>query len=229
MMLGNQTPVTYRPPGYQLDLDRIPPKSGTGCGRIALLGIVGIVTLILTCGGIYAAVKAMTQQPQSETQRLTLAPTRSPAPTATAALTLDAWSLTGTALIFAAASPTTDYCWFLRPSPIPSFTPVPVTPDAWALQGTAYALQTGTPAFTPYPTQPPPRAWCDMETATFTPYPLPALPVKAETTEEAAPVRMPPTPQPRPTEPQNPTSTLFPSLDVYSQQPTAQVYQPRQQ
>lgn len=84
---------------------------------------------------------------------------------------MDDWSATGTALYHLATTPTPDYCWFLKPSPTATVTQIPVTPDEWALQGTAFALQTGTPTYTPQPTQEPPRTLCDyVATATFTPF-----------------------------------------------------------
>ena len=205
----NDPPIIYRAPGYQVDLDRLQPVRGAGCGRVLLLLLAAGSILSLVCGGLYLFVRSQTMPPETE-MPLTLAPSRVPV-TATLAPVLDSWSLTGTALIYATASPTLDYCYFLTPSPVPTLTPLPVTPDAWALQGTAYALETGTPTFTPYPlpTQQPPRAWCDLVlTPTFTPFALPQS--IAEATQEAAP---PPTSTPKlPTK--EPTLTPFPEIKI---------------
>ncbi len=195
-MLKRKTPIDYIPPGYQVDLDNLQPLQETGCIRRLLLIIVGLAIV----GGIFAGIGALVNQwlnptPVETPTILTLVPldggaaaataTPSPAPTNTP----DAWSQTGTALVHneATPTPTVDYCWWQTPSPVPSFTPLPVTPDAWALEGTAIALQTGTATFTPYPTQEPPRAWCNhiTPTATFTPFEV----IRAERTQE-------PTPQP---------------------------------
>ena len=58
-------------------------------------------------------------------------------------------------------TPTTDYCWFLTPTPelIPT---IYVTPDTIQLQATQHALATGTPVPTGLPTQQPPYAWCNL-------------------------------------------------------------------
>src|SRR5690606_1335105 len=97
--------------------------------------------------------------------------------------TLDEWEITGTALYFitqsptitptfsATPSPTMDYCWFLTPTLTPSNTPIPVTPDSWAMTGTHVFLASTTPTVPITPTQPPPRAWCDI-TPEQTPTPV---------------------------------------------------------
>jgi hypothetical protein len=192
----SQTPITFVPPGYQPDLDRLPPKEGAGCGRYLILGGLGVLVICFIISSLATLVSG--QQPPTPTEAptvLTLVPmseieaTDEPTSTSTSIPTLDSWSLTGTALMLVVASPTLDYCWRLTPSPMPSVTAIPITPDAWALQGTAIALQTGTPTFTPMPTQAPPRAWCDFATVTpaFTPYPLLPLEATAESTELVMP------------------------------------------
>ncbi len=171
------------PPGYQVDLDRLPPTSQSGCGRVLALGLLGITLIVMMCAGaVFLVTKATAKPPTPTVANLptenALAPlVVSNTATFTAIPTIDNWSATGTALFFATAqiTPTVDYCWFLTPSPIPSNTPVPVTPDEWALQGTQIALSTGTPTLTPFPTQAPPRAWCDAQTATLTPFTLPTI------------------------------------------------------
>ena len=223
----NDPPIVYRAPGYQVDLDRLQPVRGASCGRVAvlLLSFSGIVILI--CGGVFAFVRAQTA-PKQDPVVLTLvagdAPSRIVIQTHTPKPPLDAWSLTGTALVLATASPTLDYCWWQTPTAVPSPVGLAVTPDAWALQGTAYALETGTPTFTPMPTQPPPRAWCDLITPTFTPFPLPAA-ARSESTQEPAPplpTQPPPTARP-PT--REPTNTPFPDITIPERQ---QSYQPQQ-
>ena len=222
-MFQKQTPIHYMPPGYQVDLDRLPPTTQSGCGRVLVLSLAGLITLALMCAGaVFLVTNATAQSPTPTAAALPtdasiLVSTETLTPTATAVPTLDAWSMTGTALFFATAqvTPTIDYCWFLTPSPIPSNTPVPVTPDEWALQGTQIALSTGTPTLTPYPTQAPPRAWCDMPTATETPFPTftgdASITVTATNT---------PTPTPMPT--RTPAPTAAPPQPQAQAQPLPQ-------
>jgi hypothetical protein len=220
-LLRNDPPIIYRAPGYQVDLDRLQPIRGAGCGRVVLLFAAAGSILAVVCGGVYMMFRSQTTPAESVTI-LTLVPSSTPLTSTPTPPPLDSWSLTGTALLFAIASPTIDYCWFLTPTPVPTFTPLPVTPDAWALQGTAYALQTGTPTTTQIPTQSPPRAWCDLQpTATTTP---PVTATKAETTEEPVAVRY--TPAPKPIEKPVAASTPITAPDSY-QQP-AQYSQPAQ-
>jgi hypothetical protein len=205
-----QTPIDFRGPGWLEDLNRNPPKEGAGCGRLVFLVLAGVIVLGLLCMGIMAVIQqsqppavAATGDPAS----LTLVGT-SPAMVEFRSQPLDDWSLTGTALAVATASPTLDYCYFLTPSPTASSTPLPITPDAWALTGTAYALETGTPTGTPLPTQAPPRAWCDFATE--------AAPVMA-VSSEAAPLVATALPTSSPTATQEPTHTPHPPTE----QPTA--------
>ena len=223
---ASETPTLYRPPGYQVDLDRLQPVRGPGCGRLVFLMSVGCVVLFMVCGGIYAFIRAQTSPKQSPAV-LTIVATRPPASQPQAQPpTLDAWSAQGTALALATASPTLDYCWWQTPTALPSPTPLPVTPDAWALQGTAIALETGTPTGTPLPTAAPPRAWCDLvtpglpATATFTPFPL-----HAETTQEVVPPTVTPVPASRTPAP-TATTTLYPEIQIPQSQPAAAPAQP---
>lgn len=224
---ATQTPVTHVAPGYFPDLDRLPPSSSSGCGRIVMILLAGIFAIIVICGGTMILVSSAFAKPPETPTPLTLVPLGQDEPLGTlptslpteiATQTLDAWSMTGTALAFAVASPTLDFCWHLTPSPAPSETPFPVTPDSWALTGTAVALSTGTPTNTPYPTQAPPKAWCDFITATFTPFPLPTIDpsmITATGTPTIAPTRTPAPP---------PTATYFPAIqEVQPQQPAQYV------
>ena len=214
-----KTPITYAPPGYQVDLDRMPPAEGSGCKRLAMMLLIAALLIGGICWGVSSFVAAQAAPRETPTP-LTLVPLQAATQTPTAIPTLDEWSATGTALFFATAqvTPTIDYCWFLTPSPVPSSTPLPITPDAWALQGTQIALSTGTPTFTPVPTQAPPRAWCDLQTPiftpAFTPFPLSTVDpmmVTVTTTLTAQPTHTPALPA---------TATYFPPIQEV--QPTAQ-------
>lgn len=196
-----RTPVTFVPPGYQPDLDRLPPATNQGCGRLVGFVLLGIIVLGAIVLGVYGYISNATASPIPPTRTSELAliipPTEAP-------LTPDGWAMTGTAVYLATVTPTLDYCWFLTPSPTPSPTSVPLTPDAWGLTGTAVYLQTGTPTATPLPTLAPPRAWCDLQTPTLTPLPLGRL-----GTREAVTTTIP-------------TSTLFPTLPPTAARPAAQ-------
>lgn len=225
---ANQTPVTHVAPGYFPDLDRLPPSSGAGCGRIALILLAGIFAVIVICGGTLVLVSSAFAKPPETPTPLTLVPlgqderplSATLIPTQIATQTLDAWALQGTSLAFAVASPTLDFCWHLTPSPVPSETPIPVTPDAWALQGTQTALSTGTPTNTPYPTQAPPKAWCDFITSTFTPFPLPTIDPLMITPSQT------PTVAPTRTQAPPPTATYFPAIQEAQPQPMQQYVPP---
>ena len=100
---ASETPTLYRPPGYQVDLDRLQPVRGPGCGRLVFLIAAGSVVLFMVCGGLYAFIRAQTS-PKVSTVLLTLVATRPPASQPTAQPpTLDAWSAQGTALALATA------------------------------------------------------------------------------------------------------------------------------
>jgi hypothetical protein len=206
-----KTPIDHVAPGYMVELDAYQPEH-EGCARKAILSLIG---LGIVCGLLYGVVTVIQRlrnptapQPIETPMMLTLMPAAQ-AVEPTASPTIDDWSATGTALYLQVASPTLDYCWHLTPSPTPSVTPLPVTPDAWALQGTQFALETGTPTFTPQPTQAPPKAWCDMQvTATFTPFPLQRVEATAESTEMVG--ALPPTLMPG--QPQYVTATPLPKL-----------------
>jgi hypothetical protein len=200
-----QTPIDFRGPGWLEDLNRNPPKEGAGCGRILLLLVVGLGVIAATCGGLIWFIQSRGgKTTAADAAMLTLV--GSPAATMQfgAAMTLDDWSLTGTAMALATSSPTLDYCYFLTPSPVPSSTPLPITPDAWALTGTAFKLATGTPTGTPLPTQAPPRAWCDFATAD---------PGATAAATAAAPLVMTATPTSSPAPTLEPTNTPRPPTD----------------
>lgn len=223
MGIFRRTQITYASPGYQVDLDRIPPTPGTGCGRLLLLIILGVGIIAALCWGVVTAINAASPKVMPTPAALPTHATGTPTLTPTDVPTLDEWDITGTALFFATlqATPTMDWCWYLTPSPVPSNTPVPVTPDAWSLQGTQIALSTGTPTETPLPTQPPPRAWCDLQTATFTPYPLPSIDPSMVTATQISTVGPTRTPAPPA------TATYFPAIQQV--QPQQQYVPPAQQ
>lgn len=214
---AQQTPITYVAPEYKPDLDRLPAQGAGGCGRIVLILIAGLIAILAVCGGtIYLVSARRASASPAITPTISSAdtslPTADEMPSPT--YTLDAWAATGTALALITASPTMDYCWHLTPSPTPSVTPLPVTPDAWAATGTAIALSTGTPTNTPEPTQAPPRAWCDLQTATFTPFPLPTRdPSQIASTAKATQTNTP-------TATITPPATYFPPIQ--EAQPPAQ-------
>ncbi len=209
--------VDFLPPGYLPDLDADPPQpESLGCGRIIFLGL--ITSLVLLFGGWFV-VGTLQPIPTEPTRRPSLTPEP---PTQT----LDAWSATGTALLFATASPTIDYCWWLTPTATNTPTPI-FTPDAWSATGTAIYEATNPPqtaTATPYA----PRAWCDSEpSATFTPLSL------FQTTQTPTPSATPtstikplPTstfvvaPQPQVVIPQPPTN--FPTIQPIQATPTRQ-------
>lgn len=190
--------------------------------------LAGIFAVIVVCGGTLVLVSSAFAKPPETPTPLTLVPlgqderplSATPIPTQIATQTLDAWAMTGTALAFAEASPTLDFCWHLTPSPVPSETPIPVTPDAWALQGTQTALSTGTPTNTPYPTQAPPKAWCDFITPTFTPFPLPTIDPLMITPSQT------PTVAPTRTQAPPPTATYFPVIQEAQPLPMQQYVPP---
>lgn len=218
--LRNDPPIDFVPPGYMVDLDRRPPQ-GASCGRVLFLVLLGLIFCGLIGFGVgYAVLQQARSKPNFDFTPVVSADAAtfnaivlSDIPSATP---LDAWALTGTALLHITASPTPDYCWFLTPSPQPTNTPLPVTPDAWGIKGTEIALETGTPTFTPYPTQPFPKAWCDTviptsaaATATFTPYQIRKTDEEA-TEESAAPGAF--IPAATRTTPATPTATALPAL-----------------
>jgi len=235
MKLRREPPIDYIPPGYQVDLDRVVPTGGQGCGRVLVLLLIGVGLLVGMCSAAITLINAGRSPRATATPTLTpvtsvdlmVAAANLPQPTAAIIPTLDEWSLRGTEIAQATASPTLDFCWWQTPTAIPSATAQPVTPDSWALHGTEIALQTGTPTNTPQPTQAPPRAWCDLvtpeQTPTFTPYPLSLRDIRL------TPVltRLTPTPTTSPTARPTEKPTLFPAIqEVY---PTAAEYAPVQQ
>jgi hypothetical protein len=214
-MFTQRTPIHYVAPNYKAELDRLPPTGAGGCGRVVLIVVVGIIAMLSVCGGTAYLVSARRAAPMTPTPIDPLPTTDTPILTPTLTHTLDAWAAQGTALALTSATATLDYCWWMTPTIAPTNTPMPITPDAWSVTGTAIALSTGTPTNTPMPTQAPPRAWCDLQTATFTPFPIPT----GNTL----------TPLITPTRPTNtPTGTFTPTYwPTFAQaQPQAQYVQP---
>lgn len=208
-------PATFVRSGYEPTLDRLPPGGGSGCWRsmrwlffaLLALAIVGFVTI--------NAIGAATQPAYTPTQIPSTTPTRTPTDAATATATLDGWSLTGTAMIYATASPTADYCAWLTPTATATATAL-FTPDAWQATGTAVFYLTNTPTPRIEPSATTPRSWCDFQTATLTPISL-----WAEDREDAATGAPTSTPMPMDT-PIPPTRTpqpLIPALQPSSPPP----------
>lgn len=155
---------------YQPDLDRLPPRPGPGCRGLLVLGAVVLIVigagLTIWASASNTPAPGPTEPAPTETATPTdeLAATSTPSPTPT----LDAWSLTGTALVYATASPTIDFCWWLTPTVTATAT-LPYTPDAWQATGTAIYQATNPPQL-PTATPDVPRAWCnDIPDATMTP------------------------------------------------------------
>lgn len=151
----NKTPVTVVPPGYQPDLDRLPPE-GAGCSK----GCVWIVIVAMLLGGAGLGAIYFLASPETPEEPLSNIATNTlvPQPTATQTATMD-------------------YCWFLTPT-IEAIPTIEVTLDTWQIKATDDSFLTGTPTATDLPTSEPPRAWCNepptMEaTATLTPYGIP--------------------------------------------------------
>jgi hypothetical protein len=170
------------PAGYYPELDRLPPpRAGAkvGCSLPFVLGLLAMI-----CGAAAWGLSALasTPAPSPTAQALSAALeiasfTPEPEPTQ-AAPTLDAWSLTGTAMLYITASVTPDYCFWLTPTPTPTATLI-YTPDAWQATGTALYEATNPPQ-QPTPTPDIPRAWCNFQptatpTATITHTPAATL------------------------------------------------------
>lgn len=186
-----KTPITVVPAGYKPDLDRLPPEQHGGCGRGCMLMLVFILIVAgMGVGGFYfLAPKA---QDESTVEIIQVASTAQPTLTATM-----------------------DYCWFLTPT-IEAQPTIFVTLDAIQLAATDTSYLTGTPTATDYPTQEPPRAWCNetpvlSPSATFTPY---GLPTRIPQLEDVITATASNTPLPTATDVPTsiPTSTLFPTL-----------------
>lgn len=201
---------TIIPPGYQPELDRMPPKPAASCTGI-------VVILFALCGLLSGGVLLLLSNSGTPTTQTTGAPTVSPDLVIASFTpkpqtpTLDPWSLTGTALMHATASPTVDYCWWLTPTPTPTPTLI-YTPDAWQATGTAIYEATNPPQL-PTPTPDAPRVWCNnipTATITNTPRALDELPTIAATRtplpvtgggnfqppQQPIVIQQPPTPEP---------------------------------
>lgn len=220
----SKPPITFIPPGYSVDLDRDPPRSSSGTMKIVLLLLLALGVVVIT-GWVIMKFFEGRNAPSTEsivtpTTFSTFTPYQTPTPTPTN--TLDAWGATGTALYWATQSPTAtstltpDYCWFLTPSPTPTITPN-FTPDAWQATGTAIWYQTNTPTPIRTPTQPPPRAWCDLASVVITPLPVYGAEITEESTEEIA---FPTLPASQPS-----TPTPIPPVQAVQQPPAAPVQQ----
>lgn len=176
-------PKTIVPSGYQVDLDRDPPRSAAGCSGSIVFVLSSIAVLL--AGGYMVLNSGFLGSPQSTP---TTAPTETATqtPDATPTAIVDDWSATGTALYLAGITPTTDYCWWLTPTP-PATPTLEFTPDAWSATGTALYEATYPPvAHTATPDVP--RVWCNhipTYTATITPLSLNGLSIAI--TQEAAP------------------------------------------
>lgn len=205
-------PTTYIPDGYALDYDRMPPGAGgMSCFKLLMLIalIIGVVAGFVAFVVFVISSSASASQPAATPTVARTKKAIDATTTSTPAETLDPWSATGTALIFATASatftpsPTVDFCAWLTPTATATAT-LPFTPDAWARTGTAvfYLTNTPTPQLNPSPTTP--RSWCDSPTATLTPLGL-DLPV-----ETTAAVPNTPTPVPPSATPVPPTKTPMP-------------------
>lgn len=194
----NRTPITVVPPGYKPDLDRLPPQGASCRGCVWLL-----VLVLMVGGGAVGAILVLA--PKSHEDILpTIMVTNVPE-----SQVVDPPTVTPTPTV------TMDYCWFLTPT-LEQLPTVFVTPDVYQLRATDDAFKTGTPTATPYPTQEPPRAWCNdapsLEASpTFTPFPIPSgLPPL----EPVSPSTLTHTPRATATAMPRvvPTSTLFPTL-----------------
>lgn len=187
--LKRATPVDFIHPAYLPDLDASPPRPGTGCGRQLALGLAFVGVLAAAVWMLLSFIGSQTQ-PTVERIELTAVPIEPTSQPVTP--TLDAWSLTGTALFFAEASPTLDYCAFMTPSPTPRPTLI-YTPDAWQATGTAVFLATN-PAQTPTAQPTTPKSWCDLwltPSPTFTPLALSGLSATAMPTATSTPTARP--------------------------------------
>lgn len=169
--MAKDPPIHYMSQDYIPTLNspvRRPAAKGGGCFKnlmIALLILGAIAGLIWIGISAFFPSKPMLVPTPTENrivEALILTSTVRP--------TLDSWSATGTALIFATASPTADYCAWLTPTPTHTPT-LPYTPDPWQARGTALYEATNPPR-TPIPQPTTPRSWCDFQTPTFTPLAL---------------------------------------------------------
>lgn len=199
-------PITIVAPGYSVELDRDPPRSRGGCGKLVFWISVLFAVIVAVGMMIYFAVRP---QPERTVviEQVNKIPATRIMPTITA---------------------TMDYCWYLTPASEPTATGIPVTPDEWQLQGTAYALETGTPTLTPTATNEPPREWCNIPptqhaTATWTPIPRWTIAPEQPTSTITNTPNVPPTLDFYAI---RPTSTLFPTLSPRWTQSPPQQQQP---
>lgn len=126
---------------------------------------VGI--LIISCWGVTQLIAGQAAPIPAATPTV-FEPTIEASSTPTPTNTLDAWSATGTALVFQAPTATIDYCWFLTPTARPTAILL-VTPDAWSATGTAIWRRDNPPTPIVEPTPTTPRSWCDVKVTAVPP------------------------------------------------------------
>lgn len=164
-MFRRGTPITELPPGYQIDLDRLPYSPG-GCVTspmllIVLLLPVLVAMVLLAIWGFSSSVGSGAESTAVPSSVLDAAWD------VQATNTPDSWSLTGTALFLATTTATftptatTDFCAFLTPTATATPTLI-YTPDAWQLRGTEVWLEEHPPTETPVPQPTTPKSWCDF-------------------------------------------------------------------
>ncbi|MBZ0282091.1 MAG: hypothetical protein K8L97_15230, partial [Anaerolineae bacterium] len=125
--------ISYHPPGYDPTQDRLPPRQATA-GPLITCGML----LLFACGviGFLAGNFSKGQAGDVVT------------PESTPEVTMDDWSLTGTALYFVTltpqtATPTHTATATETPTVEMTYTPVVTnTPDNWQSTGTAIFIQT---------------------------------------------------------------------------------------
>lgn len=224
-------PKVIVPPGYQPDLDRLPPRPAPGCGGLI---VAGFALLAVVGAGLWMLVGASAPRPAEPTSIQTPSPAATATATSEAAAspTLDAWSITGTALVYATASPTIDFCWWLTPTATATAT-LPYTPDAWQATGTALYLATNPPT-TATPTPDAPRVWCNHipePSPTITPLNLRDLALTDVGPTYTLTPTSPPTDKPAPSGGGAPVASWPQQQPVYVQppqqeQPPLQIWQP---
>lgn len=159
-------PIDFVPPGYNADLDNDPEISAGGRSCFALLGWIALGIAVLFAVGWFLAAYFSGRSAHVATPTLA-AIEFMPTHTVFLTNTPDQWSATGTAMLYATASATLDYCAWLTPTATHTPT-IAYTPDPWSATGTAIYLATNPPT-TPIPQPTTPRNWCDFQTPTFTP------------------------------------------------------------
>lgn len=178
-------------------------------GLLWRIGALALTLSAICAGVVFVAISALQPAAASAvTPTVEISPEGLTDATPTAEPTLDDWSATGTALVYATASAThtatatADYCGWLTPTA--TYTPTLIyTPDEWAVTGTAVFFLTSTATIVPSPSATTPRSWCDFKTATPTEAPVERLQVTINT----------PTPQPTQTNTAKPR-LVIPTSDI---------------